>query len=151
MFRFCYTVIYVDKRNKKSEAYSLPKIAVFLTGMRLPGTTFACSSLPPHLRPLRGGGDDGGGREAVGEADGDGVRREGDEAHPHQRPRLPGLRLVAQEPAQDLLERVPAAKDEGVMLVNQDTFLCREQPNMGRQRQRCARVCVCVRLVFVCT
>ena len=87
--------------------------------MRFPGTTFACSSLPlSHLRPLRGGGDDGGGREAVREADGDGVRREGDEAHPHQRPRLPGLRLVAQEPAQDLLERVPAAKDEGIMLVS---------------------------------
>ena len=98
-------------------------------GTTLGHDCIACSSLPlSHLRPLRGGGDDGGGREAVGEADGDGVRREGDEAHPHQRPRLPRLRLVAQEPAQDLLERVPAAKDEGIMLVNQDItlLLCRD-------------------------
>ena len=101
--------------------------------LRFPDTTsgdgyIACSSLP-HLRPLRGGGDDGGGREAVREADGDGVRREGDEAHPHQRPRLPRLRLVAQEPAQDLLERVPAAKDKGIMLVNQDiTLFCAAIP-----------------------
>lgn len=60
-----------------------------------------------YLRVFRCCRDDGGGREAVCEADGDGVRREGHEAHADEGPRLARLGLVAQEAAEDLLERVP--------------------------------------------
>ena len=63
-----------------------------------------------YLRVFRGGRDDSGGREAVREPDGDGVRREGHEAHAHEGPRLARLGLVAQEAAQDLLEGVPGEK-----------------------------------------
>ena len=66
-----------------------------------------------HLRVFRGGRDDGGGREAVGESDGDGVGREGDEAHAHEGAGLARLGPVAQESAQDLLEGVPVVEGGG--------------------------------------